>query len=354
MAEKSFPFGEANASGGQTAVSQLDWQDMAKLWGGDRVDFKLTNYSYQGGALPFSARVVNARTIEIKPGSAWVGGFYYQLDSILTLDIESNPTENPRRDTIVVRVDLAKGSANLAAVKGQPSKAPIAPRPQRIAGRTWEMVLIEVLVPAKDGALVLTGVAPYDMPASVSSPWNTRQTADYHPMGTFSYDLDSNGTDTQYEAFNGRDGYMVTRHLGKARSYTPKLVNTGKLPSGVQYRGLWRWIAPNSVWFSIDINNTSNTDIKQSGSGPISFTLPQNPSSDIGHAFSGYMLNSGYDAGLPNFVSLTGMSWSGNKTNVAKILYPSPKKLHEGLDYLLVFPRKSSIVLTGVYEANTL
>ncbi|MFH8346792.1 hypothetical protein [Streptomyces sp. NPDC018045] len=354
MAEISFPFTESNESGGREVVSQLDWQSMSKLWGGDRLDFKLVNASYNGSAMPFDARVINGRTIELKPGAAWVGGFYYKSDSILTVDVEANPTENPRKDTIVIRTDVVKGCANIVVVKGQPSKSPIAPRPQRIAGQRWEMVLHEVTAPAKDGAITLLNVAPYDMPARIATPWNTRVTADYHDTGHFFYDMDSNNNDTQYEAFNGRDGYMVTRHLGKARTYTPQIVNTGKLPSGILYRGLWRWIAPNTVHFSIDIENTSNTDVKQSGTGPLSFTLPVNPTSGIGQHFSGQMINSNYDAGMPNYVQLSGMSNMGNKTNVVRIFYPSPKYLSEGLDYLLTFPRKSSIVFSGTYEANAL
>ncbi|MEV0497421.1 hypothetical protein AB0I84_07485 [Streptomyces spectabilis] len=352
--EKSYPFSAKNEHGGQEAISQLDWQDMAKMWGGDRIDYQLVNNSYSATSLPFSTRVVNGRTVELAPGAAWVGGFYYKLDAITTVEVEANPTENPRRDTIVIRVDLAKGSANLAVVKGQPSKAPIPPRPQRVAGQRWELVLHEVLVPAKDGAITLTHCAPYNMPTSISTPWNATQTAHHQQAGTFLYDLDSNNNDTQFEAFKGRDGYMVTRHLGKPRAYTPRIVNTGKLPSGVLYRGIWRWIAPNTVSYAIDVQNTSNTDIKQSGSGPLSFTLPVNPTSDIGQAFTGYMLNSGYHADLPNFISLTGMSWIGNKTNVVKILYPSENTTREGLDYLLKFPRKSSIIFSGTYEANSL
>ncbi|MFI1796351.1 hypothetical protein ACH427_03175 [Streptomyces sp. NPDC020379] len=173
-------------------------------------------------------------------------------------------------------------------------------------------------------------------------------------MGTLVYDLDNNGNDTQYEGFVGRDGYTVTRHLGKPRTYEPRLVNTGKLPSGIQYRGIWRWIAPNTVSFAVDINNQSDSDIKGTGEGPISFTLPVNPAPAVGQAFQGYMINGGYDAGLPNFVALTGMSWMGNRTNVVKILYPSANKLREGLDYLLVVPRRSSVVFSGTYEADTL
>ncbi|MES9589958.1 hypothetical protein ABWK57_14015 [Streptomyces sp. NPDC094045] len=355
MAEKSFPFSQANGSGGQAAVSQVDWQAMATTWGGDRVDFQLVNNSYSFSALPFYAKVVNSRTIELKAGAAWVGGFYYKSDTTLTVDITSNPTENPRKDTIVVRTDLAVGSANIAVVKGQPSKAPVAPQPQRIPGQRWEMVLYEILVPAKDGALTINLVAPFDQPAPVTTPWNTRATATALPVGTFLYDMDANSNDTPCEAYKGRDGYVVTRHLGKAKTYEPKIVNTGKLPSGVIFKGIWRWTSPNSVYFSIDIQNTTNTDIKQSGSGPISFTLPTNPTAAVGQVFSGFMNNNpGYFGDLPNFLALTGVSQGGNKTNVVKIYYPNAKKLAQGLDYLLVFPRKSTITFSGVYEANTL
>ncbi|QKW48872.1 hypothetical protein [Streptomyces buecherae] len=354
MTEISYPFSEPSESGGQAALSQLDWQDMALMWAGDRVDFRLTNPSYSGEALPFSARVINGRTIELRPGAAWVGGFYYRSNSVLTVDIEANPTEKPRVDIIVVRADVPKGSSNIVAVKGQPSKTPIAPRPQRIAGQRWEMVLHEISVPAKDGAITVKQCAPFDAPARVATPWNARATAAHHGVGNFFYDLDSNNNDTQLESWNGRDGYMITRHLGKAKTYVPKIVNTGKLPSGILYRGIWRWIAPNTVSFSIDINNTSNTDVKQSGTGPLSFTLPVNPSSSIGQHFSGQLLNSGYDADLPNFVALHGMSHLGNKTDVVKIYHPSSKRLGEGLDYLLTFPRRSSIVFSGTYEANAL
>ncbi|MEU2513786.1 hypothetical protein [Streptomyces syringium] len=349
MAEFSYPFSKKNDSGGRETVSQLDWQDMAKMWGGDRVDFQLTNNSYQSGALPFSTRVINGRTVELKPGAAWVGGFYYKSDAALTVEVEANPTENPRRDTVVVRVDLMKGSANIVLVKGQPSKAPIAPQPQRVPGQRWEMVLHEVLVPAKDGAITVTACAPYDMPAPVAAPWNATPTAQHLPAGTFVYDLDSNSNDGQYEAFKGRDGYVITRHLGKPKTYTPQIVNTGKLPSGILYRGIWRWIAPGTVFFSVDIDNTSNTDIKQSGSGPLGFTLPVNPTPDIGQAFSGSMLNAGYEGSMPNYVDLKGMSYIGNRTNVVKILYPNEKHVHEGLDHLLIIPRRSSIIFSGTY-----
>ncbi len=59
MTEISYLFSEPSESGGQAALSQLDWQDMALMWAGDRFDFRLTNPSYSGEALPFSARVIN-------------------------------------------------------------------------------------------------------------------------------------------------------------------------------------------------------------------------------------------------------------------------------------------------------
>ncbi|MBF6056642.1 hypothetical protein GO002_33050, partial [Streptomyces eurocidicus] len=197
MAETSYPFSQSSKTGGTEMVSEAQWQAMAAMWGGDRVDFRLTSESYASGALPFSASVINSRTIEVKPGSAFVGGFYYQLTASTTLAVDPNPTDKARKDTLILRADVVQGSVNLGVIKGQPSASPIAPLPKRIPGQQWEMVLYEVDVPAKDGSPQLSLRAPFDMPPAVSTPWNTRPAADFLPVGSFLYDLDNNGGDSQ-------------------------------------------------------------------------------------------------------------------------------------------------------------
>ncbi|MCC3773666.1 hypothetical protein [Streptomyces sp. UNOB3_S3] len=353
MAETSYPFSQSSKTGGTEMVSEVQWQAMAAMWGGDRVDFRLTSESYASGALPFSAAVINGRTIEIQPGRAWVGGFYYQLTASASLTVEANPTDKARKDTVVLRADLAQGSVNLSVVKGQPSASPIAPLPKRIPGQQWEMVLYEVDVPAKDGSPQLSLRAPFDMPPAVGSPWNTRSYADFLPVGTFLYDMDNNGGDTPYEAFKGRDGYMVTRHLGKSRMYSPGLANAVNVPAnGMVYKGRWRWIAPNVVYYSISISNTTTTNIRNRQDDPIGFALPQQANGDTGQVLTGHMRNMEYRGGLANFVQLQALCWPGGGSTHASIFHQNSERVSEGMDALRVLPGRSTIFFSGTYETN--
>ncbi|MFF9481388.1 hypothetical protein [Streptomyces sp. NPDC014733] len=354
MAEISYPFAETNESGGSQMVSQVQWQAMASMWGGDRVDFTLASESYSGSVLPFASRVINGRAVEVKPGRAWVGGFYYQLTAAATVTIEANPTDKARKDTIVLRADVVKGSVNLAAVKGQPSASPIAPQPQRNAGQVWEMVLYEVDVPAKDGAISPVSRMPFKMPPAISTPWNTRASGTFQQVGTFLYDLDNNGGDTQYEAFNGRDGYVITRHFGKSRPYTPSLVNAKSVPSsGLTLTGRWRWVAPNVVYFSVNINNTTTKPIENTGgTTALGFKLPQTANGDTGQIFTGFLRNPNYNSGLPNFMDIQGYCFKGNGAQHVTMYVPNVASLKEGLDTLRVIPAKSEIAFSGMYEAN--
>lgn len=353
MAEISYPFSEAGGDGGQQTVTEDQWQSMARLWGGDRVDFQLTSTSYDAGTLPFSANVINGRQLEIQPGRAWVGGFYYQLTSNITVSVEANPTDKARRDTVVLRADIPKGSVNLAVVKGQPASSPVAPQPQRGVGQVWEMVLYEVLVPAQGGTIQPSLRAPFDMPPAVGTPWNSRDTLDFMPTGSFAYDLDSNCGDSQNELFAGRDGTVITRHFGKSRSYTPSLANAQSAPpSGVSFTGRWRFVAPNMVYFSANIDNTATTDIKAKSGYGLGMTLPYTPNGKTGQTLEGQLRNLENNGGLPNLVAISAMCWKGTGTTYATMYMPSPTSTKAGLDVLSVIPAKSTLILSGVYEAN--
>ncbi|PNE29778.1 hypothetical protein AF335_33015 [Streptomyces eurocidicus] len=334
-------------------VSEAQWQAMAAMWGGDRVDFRLTSESYASGALPFSASVINSRTIEVKPGSAFVGGFYYQLTASTTLAVDPNPTDKARKDTLILRADVVQGSVNLGVIKGQPSASPIAPLPKRIPGQQWEMVLYEVDVPAKDGSPQLSLRAPFDMPPAVSTPWNTRPAADFLPVGSFLYDLDNNGGDSQNEMFKGRDGTLITRHLGKSRTYAPGLANAVNVPSkGMVYKGRWRWAAPNLVYYSVSIENTTTTNIRNRPDVPIAFELPQQANGVTGQILTGHMRNMDYRGAMANLIPLQAMCWPGNGSTHASIYYPNSQTVAEGLDVLRTFPGRSTVFFSGIYEAN--
>ncbi|MFF7729564.1 hypothetical protein [Streptomyces sp. NPDC008001] len=353
MVEISYPFSRSSPAGGTEMVSETQWQTMAGMWGGDRVDFRLTSESYASGALPFSATVINGRTIELQPGRAWVGGFYYQLTASTLLTVEPNPTDKARKDTVVVRADMVQGSVNAAVVKGQPSASPIAPLPKRIPGQQWEMVLYEVDVPAKDGAPQLSLRAPFDLPQAFATPWNPRPAADLLTVGTFLYDLDNNGGDSQNEMFKGRDGCLITRHVGKSRTYNTGLANAINVPSnGMVYKGCWRWIAPNVVYYSISIKNTTTTNIKNRPDVPIAFELPHQANGATGQVLNGHMRNMDYRGGMANLIQLQTMCWPGGGSTHASMYYHNSQTVSEGMDVLRTFPGRSTIYFSGAYEAN--
>ncbi|MFE4513760.1 hypothetical protein ACFRMQ_06095 [Kitasatospora sp. NPDC056783] len=347
MAEVSYPFSQANSSGGTEMVSQVQWQQMAHLWGGDRVDYQLTSSTLDPGALPFAWRVINGRTISIDAGNAWVGGFYYQNTAPLNVEIDPNPTDRARKDTIVIRADVVKGSVNIVAVKGQPSISPIAPRPQRSPGGIWEMVLLEVDVPAANGALSVYSRASYDLPRPVATPWNTRSTADFIPKGTFIYDLDQDGGDSPYEAFAGRDGYMVTRHLGKARPYTPTLWGVNNQPAEVDRVCWWRWIAPNAYHFNMKLRNSTSADIVTTG-WYMQASLPNTANGRTAQVFQGYIDNPAGGAGKAWMTSVTGVTWEGPGTTAVNFYTPAG----DSLNVLQGIPAHSTLYLSGTVESD--
>ncbi|MER5883082.1 hypothetical protein ABT160_04565 [Streptomyces sp. NPDC001941] len=353
MAEVSYPFNSSNASGGTSVVSQTQWQTMAAMWGGDRVDFQLTSSSYTPAALPFSARVVNNRNVEINAGRAWVGGFYYQLTATQAVTIASNPTSQARKDLIVIQADLSKSALNLAVLKGTASATPVAPQPRRQPGGIWEMPLYEVDAAPLDASVSVSARMPFSMPQAISYPWNATESARYQPVGTFALDMDSNGGDSQAEYFRGRDGYVPTRHFGKSKAYTPRLLFDSNLPTtGMVYNGRWRWIAPNTVWFSLAITNHNN-GLSTDNNVPYGIPLPVPANGRTGQVLTGHLMNPAGSNGFPTFTSLLGRITPGTSPRHFSVYVPSYTSLAAGLDNLRIFPGKSAITFSGVYEADT-
>jgi hypothetical protein len=352
MAEISYPFNADNANGGTSIVSQTQWQAMAAMWGGDRVDFQLTASTYGTTSLPFNARVINGRTVEIAAGKAWVGGFYYQNTALKNVTIASNATSKPRKDLIVLQADMAKSAVNIVVVQGTASATPVVPQPRRQPGGLWEMPLYEVTAAALDASVTIVGRMPFNAPTPVTYPWNTTESAAMLPRGALVYDMDNNGGDTQYEAFNGRDGYVITRHFGKSKTYTPSMVGIGN-PATRQ--GRWRWIAPNTVWFSIYIQSTSTSDLKIPSTGwTYGVTLPVPANAKTGQVFTGHLDNNivGASPNLPNFVEIVGKVNRGSPTQTMYLYMPNRNyTAGTGLDGIDYFPRKGHLIISGIYEA---
>jgi hypothetical protein len=348
MAELSYPFSAANGSGGSNTVSQAQWQKMSHLWGGDRIDTRLTASSYTNGALPFVA-TVSSRNIVVAAGTAWVGGFYYELTGTKSLAIADNTTQYSRTDLIVIRADLAAGSVNLAVIQGQPAATPIAPQPSRTVGGAWDMVLHEVTVPGNNAAIGVSSRNQYDMPAPVASPWNTDLTAPYTQVGTFLYDMDSNNNDSQSEGFKGRDGYLTTRHLGKSLAYTPSMFN-GKTSPPTR-KGRWRWIAPNLINFSMTFEAYEDTGVTVSGNNwYLGATLPKPANGAMRQVLTGFLSNPNEGGNMPNAMQILAHT-STNSTNLT-LYTPNWTNLAQALDGLRALPAGSTLYISGTYEAN--
>lgn len=349
MTEISYPFSADSATGGTKLVSQIDWQQMSRLWGGDRVDFRLTGTTLDGPNLPFNAIVVNGRTVVVGNGKAWVGGFYYTLSGTESLDIPVNQSAYTRKDMIVLRADMSKSSVNIALLQGTPAATPQEPTMRRQPGGIWEMPLYAV-TSVGNSAPTIEARMPYDMPAPVQFPWNAEQDTAHVPKGGFTYDADSNNTDGQAEAFNGRDGYIVSRHLGKSLKYTPNIFN-GKFTIPAASRiGRWRVIAPNLAWFSVKITNPGTAALQVSGSNwYLGCTLPRAAYTGSGQTFSGLLANPKVSAGMPDSMGVL-----AHAANGANLTLYTPNWTGDAADYngLSQIPAGATLYLSGVYEMN--
>lgn len=350
MAEISYPFAADNSSGGSKNVSQNEWQNMSHLWGNDRIDFQLTESSYSANTMPFFA-TISGSNIVVQSGSAWVGGFYYRNDGPLSKPAPTNSGTLPRIDLVVLRADLTKGSVNVEIRPGTPSANPSEPSPQRTPGGIWEMPLWAVQLAANNGARTLEDRRRFDGPGMTYVPWNAPTVSRNMPPGNFILDMDSNTNDSQREGFNGRDGFVITRHLGKRKPFTPTLLGSTSQPSAADRKGHWRYIAPGTVQFSLLIENkTTKEIITSSGVTALGFTLPVSTSRTIPSILSGYLSNPESRDGIPNLNDVVCRA-SPNSQNVYMRIQ-SPTSLASGLDGLQKIPGKSELIVTGVYETD--
>ncbi|MEU9258973.1 hypothetical protein AB0D68_10850 [Streptomyces sp. NPDC048212] len=347
MAEISYPFAADSAGGGTKTVSQIEWQRMSQIWSDDRIDFQLTNSTYSSAGLPFHT-VLSGANLVTQAGSAWVGGFYYRNTAALSKPAPTNSGSLPRVDRIVLRCDMATGSVNLAIKTGTPAASPVPPPLERTPGGTWEMGLWLFNLAANNGARTLTDARSFRSPERVHAPWNTPTVTESLPSGAFVTDMDSDGNASQWEAFNGRDGYVVTRHLGKALAYTPNLINNASSPAAAKRVGRWRWVAPNSYHVSVNIENDAVRNV--SGGSVIGVTLPVAAAKPNYQHLQGVILNPSSNNGMPNMMSVLVRITPG--TTNAYLYMPNWTSLAAGLDSLQTIPANSRVEFSGVIEAN--
>ncbi|MGW0930706.1 hypothetical protein [Streptomyces sp. NPDC002644] len=353
MAEISYPFAEDSASGGTKIVSQVQWQNMAHMFSGDFIDFALTQRTYESSAMPFWTTATAANTVTVRPGKAFVGGFYYELTSNKAVVLPTNNTNLPRRDAIVVRADLATGSAIVTYSQGQPATNPLPPAAVKTPGSQWEMILYTVLVGANNGGITVEDRRVFPMPPPATMAWNVQASTELLPYGTLTLDMDVNATGGQSIAFHGHDGFMTMGTLGKRRPWTPDVDTVINKPPTSGRTGWYRWIAPGTVSFSIDITVGAKACTATSDTSAIAFTLPFAANPATRQVFAGVLDNPKEGSNLPNLVHVSARTLE-NASNRVALWYPGPSNSVNGLNGLKVLPAYSTLNISGVYEAATL
>ncbi|MBX8942502.1 hypothetical protein [Lysinibacillus sp. K60] len=101
----------------------------------------------------------DSMNVTIRPGKAWVNGYYLINDDNYTLPLSAGDTTLNRIDRIVIRLDFVQRKMSVEVKKGTLSASPVAPALKRDAD-AYELALADVYI-AK-GALTINQAAITD------------------------------------------------------------------------------------------------------------------------------------------------------------------------------------------------
>lgn len=101
----------------------------------------------------------DSMSVTVRPGKAWVNGYYLINDDDYNLQVSVGDTTLNRIDRIVIRLDFAQRKMSVEVKKGILSASPVAPTLKRDAD-AYELALADVYI-AK-GALTITQAAITD------------------------------------------------------------------------------------------------------------------------------------------------------------------------------------------------
>lgn len=146
MAQTYYPFD--SGSGGSVTESQ--WGQMGQFW------LKTGVINGQLNQLnPFADST--GMQVKIDTGLAWIQGYFYKNDTLVTLPIAAADATNPRIDRIILRVDWTANSIQLAILQGTPATSPTAPALTQNSAK-WEISLAQVRVNATVTTIAATNV----------------------------------------------------------------------------------------------------------------------------------------------------------------------------------------------------
>uniref|UniRef100_A0AAU6R6J7 Tail fiber protein n=1 Tax=Micrococcus phage Kurnik TaxID=3092208 RepID=A0AAU6R6J7_9CAUD len=130
--------------------------------------------------LPFADS--SGMQVKLRTGYAFVRGFLYYNDAILTLPIAAAETQ-PRVDAVVLRLDPAANTIVAAIVKGTAAANPVAPNLEQTTTGKYELLLGTVSIPASTSTVAAGQVtdqrsfssAPFGHWTSAKRPTDARR-----------------------------------------------------------------------------------------------------------------------------------------------------------------------------------
>lgn len=128
------------------------------------------------------------QSVCVRPGRAWINGYYYALisDSMGTdkeIALEAADASNDRIDAVVLRLDTSVAARRIAlyVIKGTAAASPTAPTPAR-SGEIYDLVLAHVRVKANTLAIAAGSVTDKRLDAAVCGTVNSLITVDLSHM----------------------------------------------------------------------------------------------------------------------------------------------------------------------------
>lgn len=103
-------------------------------------------FFYGGNArLAVYADTLTGMGIQVDNGMAWINGYRYENDALLTLTLDTASGTMDRIDAVVVRWSLSDRTIRMAIKTGTPASSPQRPTPQR-DGNIYELIIAYVEV----------------------------------------------------------------------------------------------------------------------------------------------------------------------------------------------------------------
>lgn len=136
MTQTYFPFD----SGQGANVQEDQWSKMSQHWLNTGVIKGMLN------ELQVYADSTGMR-VKVKTGQSWIQGHFYESNAEEIIAIGTADSSNPRIDRVIVRLDWAANTIQLAVLQGVPAVSPVAPALTQNSSR-WEIPLAQIRVNA--------------------------------------------------------------------------------------------------------------------------------------------------------------------------------------------------------------